>query len=253
MATFLLLPPSEGKRSGGTTPWDPGDDALGVARRTAARELRAFVRRSSVAQRSKLFGVGGEHLERASAAAMSGCVGQPTLPAAQRYSGVVWDHLDLASVPANARRHATRHIVVVSALAGFVAAGEPLPDYRLKMSARLGQLGNLATWWSPTLAVIGKERFARHTVVDLLPNEHRSAFDPAGIAKRTVLVQFVARSGAHAAGHAAKAAKGLLARSLTTAPKIDPVEVCAEFEGAGFAFVDVTPSDFGVTVRIRAT
>jgi uncharacterized protein len=252
VTTFLLLPPSEGKRPGGNAPWEPGDDALGLARRAVAKELRSFVRRSTAADRSKLFGVRGDHLDRAVASAASGCVGQPALPASQRYSGVVWEHLDLASLPTKGRRHAARHVVVVSALAGFVAGGEPVPDYRLKLSARLGRLGNLATWWRPTLAAIGKERFGRHTVIDLLPNEHRGAFEPAGIARRTVAVQFVTHSGAHAAGHAAKAAKGLLARSLIAAAGVDPVEVCAEFDGAGFAFSDVTPTDVGVTVRIRA-
>lgn len=252
-----MLPPSEGKCPGGDAPWDPGDDTLGVARRAVAEQTRAFVRRASVTERQKLFGVGGDHLARAVTIASSGFVGQPSLGAFERYTGVVWEHLDLASLPAAARRHAAAHIVVVSGLAGFVTAGEPLPDYRLKMSARVGRLGALAAWWKPTLGVVGKERFGRHTVVDLLPNEHRAAFDPAGIAKHTVQVQFVARSGAHAAGHAAKAAKGLLARSLAAAPKSDPVEVCSEFVAAGFAFADVAPTadavGAGVTVRIRAS
>ena len=56
------------------------------------------------------------------------------MPAWRRYSGVVWDHLDPASLTHRAP------IVVVSGLHGLVGAEDPLPDYRLKMSANVAPL-----------------------------------------------------------------------------------------------------------------
>ncbi|NCU81629.1 MAG: peroxide stress protein YaaA, partial [Acidimicrobiia bacterium] len=69
--------------------------------------------------------------------------GAKTLPAAQRYTGVVWDHLDLASLPLALQKIADKNIVIVSGLLGLVAAGDPTPDYRLKIGASLAPMGKL--------------------------------------------------------------------------------------------------------------
>ncbi|CAN5484218.1 hypothetical protein BH23ACT3_BH23ACT3_23510 [soil metagenome] len=157
----------------------------------------------------KLLGVAGDHLERAQQANRS-LRGAPTLPAWQRYTGVVWDHLDPATLTAAQRRS----IVVVSGLHGLVRADDRVPDYRLKMGASLAPTGKLSTWWRPVLgeALIAATR--RRTVVDLLPHEHRAAFTDSD-RTRFVVVDLVERSGAPG-GHAAKAAKGRLARHLLT-------------------------------------
>jgi hypothetical protein len=171
----------------------------------------------------------------------------------ERYCGVVWEHFDVDSMSSRARRLADSNVQIVSALGGLFRGGEPIPDYRLKMGSRLPTLGKLSAWWRPRLAPIAAERFARHTVVDLLPNEHSAALDPAGIALHTVRVRFRSPSGAAAAGHAAKAAKGLLARSLFERHHDDPVAVCSEFEGAGFVFRDLERTPSVTTVFVAAT
>lgn len=164
----------------------------------------------------RLLGVGGAHLARAQSA-NTALLGAPTLPAGRRYTGVVWDHLGLATLPAAARRRATRTVVVLSGLLGAVGVDDPTPDYRLKMAARLTPMGALARWWRDPLSAALDEHLAGRFVVDLLPNEHRTAWRPdvarlAGL----VSVAFVERSG-KTAGHDAKAAKGRLARHLLLA------------------------------------
>jgi cytoplasmic iron level regulating protein YaaA (DUF328/UPF0246 family) len=140
-------------------------------------------------------------------------VGAPALPAWQRYTGVVWDHLDLASFAAPARTLATKRIIVPSGFAGLVRADDPLPDYRLKMGARLAPIGLVSTWWRDDLT----EALLKHTkktpVIDLLPQEHRAAIDWS-IVSTHVRVDLVSRTGGIVGGHNAKAAKGLLARHL---------------------------------------
>ena len=157
----------------------------------------------------KLLGVGGDHLERAIQSNRS-LLGAPTLPAWRRYTGVVWEHLDPATLTAPQRRS----IVVVSGLHGLVRADDPVPDYRLKMGASLPPVGKLSTWWRPTLGPGLTAATRRRTVVDLLPQEHRAAFTDAD-RERFVVVDLVERTGAPG-GHAAKAAKGRLARHLLT-------------------------------------
>src|SRR6476646_6628013 len=104
----LLLPPSEGKALGGDgPPWPDGCRgvaALGRRRSTLVRRL-ARLRGGN----EKLLGVGGNHLV-AARLANAMLVDAPSLPAWQRYTGVVWGGLDVASLPATARRRASSSV-----------------------------------------------------------------------------------------------------------------------------------------------
>lgn len=195
-----------------TSPWKPESgpfgDALGVWRRELAGELARLGGGDG-----KLLGVKGVHLDRSRAANRS-VIGAPTLPAWRRYTGVVWDHLDLSSLPSTTRTGALARIVVVSGLAGLVRADDRLPDYRLKMGARLPRYGVLSGWWRDDLTDALASWLNGRTVVDLLPQEHRAAIDWSRI--DAVRVDLVAHSGGRVGGHDAKAAKGLLARHLLT-------------------------------------
>lgn len=213
----LLVPPSEGKREGGDGP--PVDWAGGVFGHLAAERVavRAAVRRVLRAGGGeKLLGVRGAHLDRA-LAEWKNLDAAPTAPAALRYAGVVWDGLDLASLPAPARRRAMSRIVVTSGLWGLIAATDPIPAYRLKMGARVGDLGQLAAWWRPAVSSALAARAGRGTVIDLLPQEHRASIDPAALAPgRLVRVEVVedASGGRRSVGHAGKHVKGRLARAI---------------------------------------
>ncbi len=209
----VLLPPSEGKATGGDArrPWSPESGVfardLGPYRADVVLAL-AKVRGGD----QKLLGVKGAHLEHARRQ-NSALVGSPGLPAWKRYTGVVWDHLDLASVPSAVRSPLLRRIFVPSGLAGVVRADDPVPDYRLKMGARLAPFGTMSSWWRDdmTEALAGAVKSA--VIVDLLPQEHKAALDWSGLAN-VVHVDLVAKKGGVVGGHNAKAAKGLLARHL---------------------------------------
>jgi len=195
---LVLLPPSEGKATGGTekSKWDPESGSFSTALASARRKVALAHQKQN-----------GEKT-----------VGGLTLPACERYTGVVWKHLDLQSLPATTRRKVTKQIVVVSGLLGLTRADDPIPNYKLKMGAKLVGFGVLAGFWRPiltsSLGVLAK----KHTVVDLLPNEHRNAIDWEQI-ENHVRVDLVAKSGGRVGGHNAKAAKGLLARHILTSSK----------------------------------
>jgi cytoplasmic iron level regulating protein YaaA (DUF328/UPF0246 family) len=211
----ILLPPSEGKAEGGRprTKWKPASGTFGPA----LGEGRSQVVAALVAQRggsAALLGVSGKHLERAQAANRD-LVGAPTLPAAERYTGVVWDHLDLAGMTEAQRERALSRIIIPSGLMGASLAGDPVPDYRLKMGARLpGFGGTLAKWWRDAVSDAINDYARGCLVVDLLPTEHRGAYSP-DLSRVTehVVVDLMTPTG-KAGGHDAKAAKGRLARHL---------------------------------------
>jgi cytoplasmic iron level regulating protein YaaA (DUF328/UPF0246 family) len=205
----LLLPPSEGKASGGSGPaWSTQHGHF-----PQLADRRAEVVGALSALRGgdeKLLGVGGNHLAQArrSNAALANA---PSMPAWRRYTGVVWGAFDVPSLPANVKRRAMTSAVVVSGLLGLSTLDDPTPEYRLKMAASLAHLGKLSTWWRPAVADALSAWAARRFIVDLLPHEHRAACSAARL--RGVSVAIVERSG-QIAGHEAKAAKGRLARHL---------------------------------------
>ena len=209
---LLLLPPSESKVVGGRPASKEGafDDVLAGPRHEVTTGLRTLLK-SGATQCSKVMKVRGPLLERALLAARAHVAGGgDVLPAWQRYEGVVWSHLDPATLTAAQRRR----ILVPSGLYGITAATDEIEDYRLTMNVSLPVLGNVATFWRPHLTEV--LRATKGPVVSLLPNEHAAAFDFAdtALAKRVTHIDFVQNKGGRAAGHDAKAVKGIVARVL---------------------------------------
>lgn len=209
----LLLPPSEGKAEGGRAPkWKASAGTFGPALAAPRKELLAALTAAKGGD-AKLLGVQGAHLARAQAANRA-LVGAPTLPAFERYTGVVWEHLAPSTMNKATMTRAIDAVVVFSGLLGLVGFDDPVPDYRLKMGASVRPVGKVSTWWRLPLAEAFDDWATGRVVVDLLPGEHRSAFTPSADAYADfVTVAFVEKSG-KVAGHDAKAAKGLLARHL---------------------------------------
>lgn len=208
----IVLPPSEGKAEGGVKKWSPRAGAFGSALGTPRTEVVTALKKIKGGD-AALLGVKGDHLERALRANAS-LIGAPALPAWQRYTGVVWDHLDLASLTAPQRTRALSSIVVVSGLLGLVRADDPIPDYRLKMGARLKPFGTMAAWWNDSVSAALNTYAKGCVVIDLLPLEHRKAIE---IDENVVAEYFrlgLFERGGKAGGHDAKAAKGRLARHL---------------------------------------
>jgi len=211
----ILLPPSEGKAAGGdaTIEWAADSGIFGSSLFPQRQEIAKQLRKVKGGDQ-KLLGVGGAHLTRAQSVNAS-LINSPTLPAWQRYTGVVWDHLDLASMTAAKRKSFTQRILVPSGLLGLVRADDPVPDYRLKMGSRFAPFGLMSKWWREAVTEALTATVKKRVVVDLLPNEHRVAFDMTVIPGIT-RVDLVAHSGGVVGGHNAKAAKGLLAQHLLT-------------------------------------
>lgn len=202
---IVLLPPSEGKAPGGRGRWSPASGSF-----AQLAPARVAVAEAVLAAPPTVFGARGELAERAAGAARAVATGTArALPAWQRFTGVVWQHLDPATLPSADRRR----IVVPSGLLGLCRGNDPTPDFRLKLSVSLPGLGRLDRWWRPQLTAVLAG--GRGPIVDLLPGEHAAAIDLDAIGRRRVVrVEFVAAEGGGAAGHAAKAVKGILARRL---------------------------------------
>lgn len=208
---ILLLPPSEGKAAGGRARVRRGtfDTALRDERTAVATAFAAVA--ADPTRAAKAFGVTGDRLDRARVAAHEIAAGTALLlPAAERYTGVVWEHLGPLAVTDRTR------VLVPSAVYGVTTAADPIADHRGALSATLPGIGRLDRCWSSPVSTLLARRLRNRVVVDLLPREHAAVIDWARLASaaHVVRVEFLRADGAGAAGHAAKAAKGQFARVL---------------------------------------
>lgn len=226
--SLILLPPSEGKASGGTGPvWKPGSMLVDLDewREQAISALGRAMRRSE-AERSTLLGVKSRALAAATQANRT-VAAEPTLPAIERYTGVLYDVLDYRSLPAAQRKRLDQRVLIFSGLWGMVSPTDPIPDYKLKMGAKMPKLGKLSAWWREPITASLTQRAGSGPVWNLLPKEHAAAWQgPESLPQYSaVFLEPKADGTLTAVSHANKSLKGALVRFLAANPKATPKDL----------------------------
>ena len=145
----------------------------------------------------------------------------PTRPALERYTGVLYDALDVGSLTRAQRARAGRRLAVGSALFGFVRAEDPIPAYRLSAGSALPGLPTLRALWKPVLSPVLAG--AGELVVDLRSGSYATLAPVPGAVTLEVLSQRPDGSRA-VVSHFNKAHKGRLARLLATSAA-EPADV----------------------------
>jgi len=224
---LVLLPPSETKRVGGAGVLDPGalhaPDALGAARERVRAALVELSRDDEAAAKSLKLGVKNRgELEHNLRLGSSG-----VMPAIERYTGVLYDALDVGSLGAAARTWLDEHVLVQSALFGLLWAGDEIPAYRLSAGSRLPELGApLKRVWGEAHAQVS---WSEDTLLLDLRSKDYGALAPLPNGYFLNVVQRGANGEVRALNHFNKAAKGDLVRRLarsgaeTGAAEIDGV------------------------------
>jgi cytoplasmic iron level regulating protein YaaA (DUF328/UPF0246 family) len=247
---LILLPPSEGKAM--PKEGDPLDlaglafaDELGPKRAELLDALEQLGEKS-VGRAVKALGISAGQagevklnaaLRRASAA-----------PASEVYSGVLYERLGLAGLPAAARRRAQRQVLIASALWGFVRPADEIPYYRFSAKARLKGIGPPAAWWRDTLAGAVPDE-PDDLIVDMRSAAYAAAWKPRR-AKLLSVRAFTEQGGKRkTVSHMAKAVRGDVARALLLAkkPPADVDAATAIVSEAGFR-VEPTPTTLDVIV-----
>ena len=188
---LILLPPSEGKSSGGDgLPWFKSKQSfpeLESARKKVIKALKIAMK-SPIEDRSKLLGVGEAKTDEATKANLSVDTGK-TLQAIDRYTGVLYDALEYGTLSTKLKKRVDSQVIIFSGLWGVLRPGDRIPDYKLKMGAKLSTLGKPSTFWRPLISESLTEA-ASGVVWDLLPNEHSAGWD-SSIAGKKIRVSFL--------------------------------------------------------------
>jgi len=230
---LILLPPSEGKTA--PVEGEPLElDALAFAAELAERRaalLDALERLGGVPVGRAVKALAISKGQAGEVAVDAALRSAPAAPAAEVYSGVLYDHLDLAGLPARARRR----VLIASALWGVLRPEDRIPYYRFSAKARLPKIGPVAAWWREALAAALPDK-PGDLVVDMRSGAYAAAWKPR---QATLLaVRAFSESGGvrKPVSHMAKAVRGDVARALLQAKKVpkSPEEAAAIARDAGF-------------------
>ena len=246
---LVLLPPSETKRDGGDGP--PlrlaalSHPELDPVREQLVEELVALAA-DPAASRAALGLTEAQHAEVVRNAALRT---SPTAPALHRYSGVLYDALDVASLRGAAAARARARLAVGSALFGLVRADDPIPAYRLSASAKLPSGGTLAARLRPALEPVLAAVAAGELVIDLRSGSYAGLGRVPGAVAVDVLAELPDGSR-KVISHFNKAHKGRLARLLagTRAEPADAGAVAALARRAGMRVLRPSPTALQVVI-----
>ncbi len=223
---LILLPPSEGKADAGT------GRRLDLARLSLPELTPA---REEVL--AALVALCGGDTEEAALTALGLSPGQrgelrrntrlreaATAPAERLYTGVLYEALDLASLPPTALRAARRSVLISSGLWGAVRLTDRIPPYRCPVGAKLPGPGALSAYWRRALAPVLTAAAGDRPVLDLRSGAYAATWSPRGpVAARTVTVRVLHEREVDGVAvrsvvsHFNKATKGRLVRDLLTA------------------------------------
>lgn len=207
----IILPPSETKRSGGSGKPLALEhfalSSLSVKRRAVVDALVALsadpVQARSVLKLSER--------QLGDIAHNAALYTSPTMPAVDRYTGVLFDALDAASLGPASRRWLDKHVWIHSAPFGPISALDEMPCYRLAAGTSLpGVLPLRRLWAAATTEAIAQESPA--FVLDLR-SEAYVALGPVPASVASVYVRVVTAQG-KALNHFNKKTKGEFVRAL---------------------------------------
>jgi cytoplasmic iron level regulating protein YaaA (DUF328/UPF0246 family) len=213
---LVLLPPSETKADGGTggrldldalsfPELNPVRERLVAALETLAGDLPASLAALGLTERQ------GDEVARNAALRVA-----PTMPALERYTGVLYDALGIGTFTRAERRRAGARLAVASALFGVLRADDPIPGYRLSGGTSLPGVGGLRPMWHPALSK------TLSTVDDLILDLRSGPYVNLATIPHAVAVRVVSRDAAGrrlTVSHVNKAHKGRLAAALARAPR----------------------------------
>jgi uncharacterized protein len=230
---LVLLPPSEGKAAPAAgEPVELGSlafaERLGPGREAlldALEGLDEMPRERAVEMLAVSDGQAGE------VAVDARLRSAPAGPAAEVYSGVLYDHLGLAELPAAA----SGRVLIATALWGVLRPEDRIPYYRFSAKARLEGIGAPAAFWRAALAEAMPDEPGQ-LIVDMRSAAYAAAWKPR---RATLLgVRAFGESGGRRkpVTHMAKAVRGDVAKALLGAKTVpeDPEQAAALAEAAGF-------------------
>lgn len=245
---LILLPPSETKSPGGDGPaWDASRLRFPELAQVRESVVDALVSLSSDEDRAvRTLKLGAS--QRADIGHNAVLRTAPTMPAVDRFTGVLFDALDAPSLDRPARGWLAQHVVIQSALFGPIGALDPIPNHRLAAGMRLPGLPVPRRLWQEPVGRVWAS-LGQEFVLDL----RSSAYAELGPVPETapcVRLKVATRSSdgtLRALNHFNKKAKGELTRALAHSAS-DMADAADFLRWAGDVGFEIVPDHEGFTL-----
>ncbi len=246
---YILLPPSETKQPGGAYP-PLGEPALSAespwrtlsfaeqlhdARSRVLRALEELSQDETAAVKALKLGA----KSRAEIAHNLALQTSPTMPAIERYTGVLYDALGYETLTEAERAWIHTRVFIQSALFGLISAGDRIPAYRLSASSRLASLEKpLKRVWQDAHSGV----FDPATLIIDARSKDYAGLAPFQQAYFLDVVEETEDGSKRALGHFNKAAKGDFVRRLART-RFDTNDIDAVLDWAHSEQLQLTVSD----------
>ena len=213
---LIFIPPSETKGFPVEAPAvELGSLVLPELKRTRAALLQALVRLSRGRVATALEALGLSEGQASELTHNRELRSAPAGAAADVYSGVLYDALDLPDL--RRRGVATDDVLIFSGLWGVLRPGDRIPHYRCSAGVKLPAAGSVSAAWRKSLRAPLAAHVGDRLVVDLRSGAYAGLWAPGANAV-TVRVLHERKSGGvvkrSVVSHFNKATKGRLARAL---------------------------------------
>jgi cytoplasmic iron level regulating protein YaaA (DUF328/UPF0246 family) len=213
---LILVPPSETKAfPAGPDPVDLAALALPGLAPARARLAKALIRLSKGKAPVALDALGLSQGQAGELAHNRELLSAPAGPAAEVYTGVLYDALDLPGL--HQRGVGTDNLLIFSGLWGVLRPGDRIPHYRCPAGVKLPVLGPVSAAWRKALRAPLAAHAGDQLVVDLRSGAYAGLWAPGANAV-TVRVLHERESGGtvtrSVVSHFNKATKGRLTRAL---------------------------------------
>lgn len=253
---LILLPPSEGKarpRRGNVLDLS----ALSFPSLTAARErvIDALVQTCHLPDAAEILGLGARLV--AEVDHNTELRSAPTARADAIYTGVLFDALGFESLSPEARRRATRRVVITSSVFGIVRPTDRIPAYRLSGDVTLPGLGPVAALWRESMGAAVLGSLGDGLLVDLRSSTYANFWrPPRTLGPWLASVRVLHESGGKRSvvSHFNKATKGKLVRALMEdgGQPTTPEELCTQLRDLGW-YVESASGSSGTRLDVVVT
>ncbi len=202
----VLMAPSDQKQPGGN-PFAPDMfdyrtsgtfnyfDALNPERRALIDTLHNVLDTHDTDELSALFGLEGPALDEA-LRVNNEIYDAPLMSALDRYSpGIMYAAMDFANLPTGAQRRLLENGIIISGLFGLLRPDDLIPNYQLKITNEIPDIGLLTDYWRDTISPVLNDYLEGRFVWDLLPDAHRGAWNDSHDYEARVVVHFEENTG----------------------------------------------------------
>ncbi len=241
----ILLPPSEGKKDGGSRgKMSFRDKDLERARNELYDIVKRFLEESEDSEIGKLLGLKADKIHHYKETMLE-LHKAPVMKAIQRFDGVMFKSIGYEYLDESIKKRFDDSMMIIDGLFGIIRPDDMIPDYKLKMGSKLGNI-SVSRFWKENLKNALKEALRGKITIDLLPEEHRKAVEIPE-ESRIIRVRFCKLEDGRLknVGHDSKKLKGDLFREICSYEDLDESVIEKYRHPEGFAYSETHSKDDG--------